>query len=72
MSNRVSRVIALMGIGAVLAIGGAGIAQANPDNGAQHKHGDDACKKLKGKKRRNCERKHHHNHKHDQSQNQNR
>lgn len=70
MSNRVPRIIALMGMSAVLAIGGAGIAQAGSDHGAQHRHRDDACKKLKGKKNRKCERKHHHNH--DQSKNQNR
>jgi hypothetical protein len=58
MSTRASRILALMGVSAVLAIGGAGVAQANPDHSG-HKN-DQHCKKLHGKKRRDCERKHHH------------
>lgn len=59
MSTRVSKGIALLGATAVLAIGGAGVAQASPDHNGGHRHRDDACKKLKGKKRRHCEHRHH-------------
>lgn len=58
MSSRISKLLALTGISAVLAIGGAGLAQASPDHG--HHKGDRHCKNLHGKKRRDCERKHHH------------
>lgn len=57
MSNRISRILALMGVSAMLAIGGAGIAQASPDHSG---HKNDPCKKLQGKHRRDCEKKHHH------------
>jgi hypothetical protein len=45
MSNRVSRTVALTGITAMLAIGGAGIAQASPDHGGHHNDwADKQCK----------------------------
>jgi hypothetical protein len=56
MRNRLSKVLAVTGVSAALAVGGAGIAQASPDHGS-HK-GDRHCKNLHGKKRRDCERKH--------------
>jgi hypothetical protein len=59
MSKRLTRVVALTGISAVLAIGGAGVAQASPDHGGRHSGSNDACKTLKGKKKRHCERHHH-------------
>lgn len=57
MSHRFSKILALTGISAALAVGGAGIAQASPDHSGRK---DDHCKKLHGKKKRNCEKKHHH------------
>jgi hypothetical protein len=57
MSNRISRILALMSVSAMLAIGGAGIAQASPDHSG---HKNDVCKKLHGKQRRDCEKKHNH------------
>jgi hypothetical protein len=58
MSSRLSRILALTGVSAVLAVGGAGIAQASPDHSGSKN--DRHCKKLHGKKKRECERKHHH------------
>jgi hypothetical protein len=58
MTSRISRILALTGISAALAIGGAGVAQASPDHGG-HRN-DPHCKKLHGKKKRDCERRHHH------------
>jgi hypothetical protein len=66
MSVRLSKILALMGVSAVLALGGTGLAQASPDHHSDHKN--DHCKNLHGKKRRNCEKKHHDHHNHrDQS-----
>ncbi len=60
MHNRLPKILALMGVSAALAIGGTGIAQASPDHSG---HGNDHhCKKLHGKKRKDCERKHHGRH----------
>ncbi len=58
MSSRLSKFLALMGVSSVLAIGGAGLAQASPDHSGNHRN--DHCKKLHGKQRRDCEKKHHH------------
>ncbi len=61
MFNRFSRVLALVGVSAVMAIGGVGIAQASPDHhGKKH----DVCKRLHGKRHRECEKKHHREKKH--------
>lgn len=60
MRNRLSKILALTGVSAALAIGGAGIAQASPDHSG-HKN-DQHCKKLHGKKRKDCEKKHHDRH----------
>ena len=57
MSHRISKILALTGVSAALAIGGAGMAQASPDHGS---HKNDHCKSLHGKKKRECEKKHHH------------
>lgn len=56
MRNRFPKLLAVTGVSAALAVGGAGIAQASPDHGS-HKN-DRHCKKLHGKKRKDCERKH--------------
>jgi hypothetical protein len=56
MSKRIPKIVALAGVTAALAVGGAGVAQASPDH---HGHKNDSCKKLHGKKKRECERKHH-------------
>lgn len=58
MSKRLSRIIAVTGVSAALAIGGAGIAQASPDHSKGHSN--DHCKTLHGKQRRDCEKKHNH------------
>jgi len=60
MRKRISTILALIGASAALAIGGAGIAQASPDHSG-HRN-DHHCKKLHGKTKRDCERKHHHRH----------
>jgi len=57
MSSRISKVIALTGVSAALAVGGAGVAQASPDHSGHHK--GEHCKKLQGKKKRHCEQRHH-------------
>ncbi len=62
MSSRLSKILALMGVSAVLAIGGTGLAQASPDHHSGHKN--EHCKKLHGKKRRDCEKRHHDHHDH--------
>ena len=57
MSKRIPKIFALTAVTAALAVGGAGVVQASPDH---HGHGkNDACKKLHGKKKRDCERRHH-------------
>ncbi len=56
MHNRVLQILALMRVSAALAIGGVGIAQASPDHSG-HRN-DQHCKKLHGKKRRDCEKHH--------------
>jgi hypothetical protein len=67
MSHRISKLIALTGVSAALALGGAGVAQASPDHGAQ-RHDHHACKNLQGKKKRECEKRHDKHHgKHDKS-----
>jgi len=60
MSKRISRIVALTGVTAALAVGGAGVAQASPDHHHGHGHKNDACKGMHGKKKRECERRHHH------------
>jgi hypothetical protein len=56
MHNRISKILALTGVSAVLALGGAGLAQASPDHsGYKDSH---HCKNLHGKKKRECEKKH--------------
>jgi len=57
MSHRISKILALTGVSAALAIGGAGMAQASPDHSG---HKNDHCKNLHGKKKKDCEKKHHH------------
>ena len=47
MHNRLSKILALTGVSAVLAIGGAGVAQAITDHRG-HRHDDHHCKKLHG------------------------
>jgi len=59
MSKRISRIVALTGVTAALAVGGAGVAQASPDHHG-HGHKNEACKGMHGKKKRECERRHHH------------
>jgi hypothetical protein len=59
MSHRFSKLLAVAGVSAALAIGGAGIAQASPDHSGQ-KHDHAACKNLSGKKKKECEKRHHH------------
>ncbi len=63
MSRRISRILALTGISAALAIGGAGVAQASPDHGGHRNdpHGKkEHGKKEHGKKKTERERRHHH------------
>jgi hypothetical protein len=57
MPKRISRIVALTGVTAALAVGGAGVAQASSHD--HHGHKNDSCKKLHGKQKRECERKHH-------------
>ncbi len=66
MPNRISKLIVVTGVSAALAVGGAGIAQASPDHGGRHGK-DDACKRLKGKQKRECIKRHekHHGPNHD-------
>jgi hypothetical protein len=48
MSKRISRILALMGVSAMLAIGGAGVAQASPDHSGHH--GDWTDKQCKNQR----------------------
>jgi hypothetical protein len=57
MSKRIPKVVAVTAVTAALAVGGAGVAQASSHD--HHGHKNDACKSLHGKKKRECERKHH-------------
>jgi hypothetical protein len=60
MTHRFSKLLAVTGVSAALAIGGAGIAQASPDHSGQKR--DHHCKSLSGKKKRQCLRHHEKHH----------
>ncbi|MFN8216351.1 MAG: hypothetical protein U0R71_07110 [Solirubrobacterales bacterium] len=61
MSHRISKLIAVTGVSAALAVGGAGIAQAAGPNHGGHGR-DDACKRMTGKKKQECIKRHEKHH----------
>ena len=60
MSRRFTQLLAVTGVSAALAVGGAGIAGASPNHGGGKR--DDHSKNLTGKKKQQCIRNHEKHH----------